>query len=160
MTLDKALMCVEDQYWSWLEALWKQGSNGMRSGGVGSDANVVGRGPVALSGCLVQRASTHNLYAVERPKKYGPHGELFFFLHMQKKPTFVPDSEAFKSYIGDGFLVPELKDESEASEDDQTDNVSNKALYVIGSTTKNCRVWAGHTEIVGGPNPAVLHFEQ
>ena len=33
---------------------------------------------------------------------------------------------------GDGFLVPELKDESEASEDDQTDNVSNEALYVIG----------------------------
>ena len=30
------------------------------------------------------------------------------------------------------FLVPELKDESEASEDDQTDNVSNEALYVIG----------------------------
>ena len=25
--LDKALKCVESQYWSWLEALWKQGSN-------------------------------------------------------------------------------------------------------------------------------------
>ena len=36
----------------WLEALWKQGSNGMRSGGVGSDATDVGRGPVAFSGCL------------------------------------------------------------------------------------------------------------
>ena len=51
---------------------------------------------------------------------------------MRKKPTFVPDSEAFNSYNGDGFLVPDLKDESEASEDDQTDNVSNEALYVIG----------------------------
>ena len=44
--LDKALKCVEDQ--CWLEALWKQGSNGMRSGGVGSDATVVGRGLVAF----------------------------------------------------------------------------------------------------------------
>ena len=30
-----------------------------------------------------------------------PHGELLVLL-MQKKPTFVPDSEAFSSYIGDG----------------------------------------------------------
>ena len=103
------------------------------------------------------------------PGRYGPRGELFFFLlekepmvlrelsrlgpsirqhgelHlllMQKKPTFVPDSEASNSYIGDGFLVPELKDESEASEDDQTDNVSNEALHVIGlhgSGDKVCR---------------------
>ena len=56
---------------------------------------------------------------------------------MQKKPTFVPDSEAFNSYIGDGFLLPELKDESEASEDEQADsssenNVGNGALFVIG----------------------------
>ena len=29
-----------------------KGSNGMRSGGVGSDATVVGRGPVPFSGCL------------------------------------------------------------------------------------------------------------
>ena len=33
---------------------------------------------------------------------------------MQKKPASVPDSEAFNSFIGDGFLV------------------SNEALYVIG----------------------------
>ena len=92
------------------------------------------------------------------PGRYGPYGELFFFfleqepivlsklvrfgpsirprddllLLMQKKPTVVPDSEAFNPHIGDGFLVPELKDESEASEDDQTDNVSNEALCVIG----------------------------
>ena len=60
-----------------------------------------------------------------------PHGELLFFL-MQKKPAFVPESEAFNSFIGDGFLVPELKGGSEASEDDQADNVSNEALCVIG----------------------------
>ena len=36
------------------------------------------------------------------------------------------------SFIGDGFLVPELKGGSEASDDDQADNVSNEALYVIG----------------------------
>ena len=65
-----------------------------------------------------------------------PHGELLLLL-MQKKPTFVPDSEAFNSYIGDGFLVSELKDESEASKDEQADsssenNVGNGALFVIG----------------------------
>ena len=65
-----------------------------------------------------------------------PHGELLFFLLMQKKPAFVPDSEAFNSYIKDGFLVPELKGECEASEDEQADsssanNVSNEALFVI-----------------------------
>ena len=52
-----------------------------------------------------------------------PHGELLLLL-MQKKPTFVPDSEAFNSYIGDGFLVPELKDASEASKDEQADTSS------------------------------------
>ena len=31
--LDKALKCVECQYCSWLEALWKQVSNSQRSGG-------------------------------------------------------------------------------------------------------------------------------
>ena len=46
-----------------------------------------------------------------------PHGELLLLL-MQKKPSFVPDSEAFNSYTGDGFLVPELKAECEASEDE------------------------------------------
>ena len=45
-----------------------------------------------------------------------PHGELLFLL-MQKKPAFVPDSEALNSFIGDGFLVPEVKGECEASED-------------------------------------------
>ena len=60
-----------------------------------------------------------------------PHGELLFHL-MQKKRAFVPDSEAFNSIIGDGFLVPELKGECEASEDEQADNVSNEAIYVFG----------------------------
>ena len=44
----------------------------------------------------------------------------------------MPDSEAFNSVIGDGFPVTELKGESEASEDEQADNVSNEALYVFG----------------------------
>ena len=39
---------------------------------------------------------------------------------MEKKPTIVLDSEVFNSFIGDGFLVPELKVESEASKDEQT----------------------------------------
>ena len=65
-----------------------------------------------------------------------PHGELLLLSMMQKKPTFVPDSEAFNSHIGDGFLVPELQDECEASKDEQADsasenNVGNGALFVI-----------------------------
>ena len=51
---------------------------------------------------------------------------------MQKKPAFLPDSEAFNSFIGDGFLIPEFKGESEASEEKQADNVSNEASYVTG----------------------------
>ena len=44
-----------------------------------------------------------------------PHGELLFFL-IQKKPARVPGSEAFNSFIEEGFLVPELKGGDEASE--------------------------------------------
>ena len=62
------------------------------------------------------------------PGKYGLHGDFL----IQKKPAFVPDSEAFNSFIGDGFRVPELKGGSGASDGDQADNVSNEALYVIG----------------------------
>ena len=112
---------------------------------------------MAFSGCLGQCASTHNLCAVECSKEtWGPYGELFYFL-LEKEPTvlrelirlgpsirphgeplslmqkqaFVPDSEAFKSFIGDGFPVPELKGECEASEDEQAEKVSNEALYVL-----------------------------
>ena len=60
-----------------------------------------------------------------------PHGELLLLL-VQKEPACVPDSEAFNSFVGDGFLKSELEDESEASKDEQADNVSNEALYVIG----------------------------
>ena len=49
----------------------------------------------------------------------------------------MPDSEAFNSYIGEGFLVPELRDGSDASKIEQADsssenNVGNGALFVIG----------------------------
>ena len=79
------------------------------------------------------------------PGKYGPHGEHLFFL-IQKKPAFVPDSEAFNSFIGDGFRVPELKGGSEASDGDQADNVSNQALDVIrlhgsGNKISLCLPW-------------------
>ena len=55
-----------------------------------------------------------------------PRGELLLLLIQKKKPTFGPDSEAFNSYIGDCFLVPELKDTSEASKDEQADSSSEK----------------------------------
>ena len=65
------------------------------------------------------------------PEKYGPHGMLLFFL-IQKKPAIVPNSEAFNAFIGDGFQVPELKGESEASDGYQAGNVNNETLHVIG----------------------------
>ena len=40
-----------------------------RPWGFGSDATVVGRGPVAFSGCMGKCAFTHNLYTVECPKE-------------------------------------------------------------------------------------------
>ena len=49
------------------------------------------------------------------PEKYGPHVGLLFFL-IQRKPAIVPNREAFNSFIGDGFQVPELKGESECSD--------------------------------------------
>ena len=58
-----------------------------------------------------------------------PHGELLLLL-MQKKPTFVSDSEAFNSCIGDGFLVPELKDGSESSKDERQ-TVRVKTTWVL-----------------------------
>ena len=64
-------------------------------------------------------------------EKYGPHGGLFFFL-IQKKPAVAPKREAFISFIGDGFQVPELKGEGEFSVDCQAGNVNNEVLHVIG----------------------------
>ena len=52
-----------------------------------------------------------------------PHGELLLPL-MQKKPTLVPDSEAFNFDIGEGFLIPELKDGKEASKNEQAHSSS------------------------------------
>ena len=53
-------------------------------------------------------------------------------LDSEEASFFLPDSGAFNSFIGDGFLVPELKGGNEASDDVQADNVSNEALYDIG----------------------------
>ena len=65
------------------------------------------------------------------PQKHRPYGVLLCFL-IEKKPAIVPNSEAFNSFIGDGFQVPELKGEREASEGYQAGNVNNEALHVIG----------------------------
>ena len=107
----------------------------MRSGVVGYDATVVGGGPVPFLDAWdsVRPRTTSAQWNV--PGRCGPHGELFFLLEkelmvlwelsrlgpsirphgelllllMQKKPTFVPDSEAFNSYIGMIFRSPGLK---------------------------------------------------
>ena len=69
------------------------------------------------------------------PGKYGPHGELLYFL-IQKKPAMVPSSEAFNSF-GDGFQIPELKGESEAFDGYQAGNVNNEALHCMDLVTKS-----------------------
>ena len=66
---------------------------------------------------------------MEHPREVWTAWEAFLLC---KKPVFVPDSEVFNSFIGDGFRVPELKGASEASDGDQGDNVGNEALCVIG----------------------------
>ena len=58
-------------------------------------------------------------------EKYGPHGGLLFFL-IQKKPAIVPNGEAFNSFIGDDFQVPESKGESQSSDSYQEGNVNNE----------------------------------
>ena len=55
-----------------------------------------------------------------------------FLVLVQKELVFVPGSEAFNSFVGYGFLIPELKGGSEVSEDEQADNGSNEASNVIG----------------------------
>ena len=65
------------------------------------------------------------------PEKYGPHGVLHFFL-IQKKPVIGPNSEAFDSFIGDGFQVSELNGERESSDGYLAGNVNNEALRVSG----------------------------
>ena len=91
-------------------------------------------------GLMGQCASTHNLYAVERPREVRavwralllPSGEEANG-PLGAESAGAQHTAAWRaSNIGDGFLVPELKDESEASEDDETDNVSNEALCVVG----------------------------
>ena len=111
-------------------------------------------GRVLGTACICAQPPRNNV-----PERYGPYGELLFFLFekesvvlrelirfgpstvphsellfslIQKKPALVPDSEAFNSFIGDGFLVPALKGASEASDDVQADNVSNEALHGSG----------------------------
>ena len=101
---------------------------------------------VAFFGCKGQCASAHNRHAMECSREIravrrafllpfeeradGPQGA--GSAGMQKKPAFVPDSEAFNSFIGAGFLVPELKRGSEASDGLQAGNVINEALHVVG----------------------------
>ena len=42
------------------------------------------------------------------PEKYGPYGVLLFFL-IQKKPAIEPNSEAFNSFLDDGFSCPRVE---------------------------------------------------
>ena len=48
-------------------------------GGVRFDFTVVGRGPLAFSGCMGQCASTYNLHAMECPKEVRPYSDLIPF---------------------------------------------------------------------------------
>ena len=78
----------------------------------------------------VDAVFAHSVNEWNVPGKYEPHGVLLVFV-IQKKPSCVPNSEAFNSFIGDPFQVPELKGESESSDGYQAGNVNNEALHVI-----------------------------
>ena len=86
---------------------------------------------LAFSGRVGQCASTHSFHALARSREVWAAWRAPFFL-IQKKPAVVPNSEAVNSLIGDGFQIPELKGESEASDGYQAGNVNNEALNVIG----------------------------
>ena len=122
---DLMLSLWEEIWWPFLDA-WDNVRpratlrNGMSQGDMGRVVNSffpLGKGANGPQGA--ESAGPSN----------GPQGELLLLL-MQKKPTFVPDSEAFNSYIGDGFLAPELKDKSEASKDEQADG-SSETTWVM-----------------------------
>ena len=138
VALDKALKCVEVQYWGWTLArvfCWIEVA--MTCGRVGSGlVPELWGNPLwekvwpfldAWDSVRLRTASTQ----WHIPGESGPRGEHFFSI--QKKPVFVPDSEAF---FHRGRLssarVEVRKCGSEASDDSQADNVSNEALYVIG----------------------------
>ena len=55
--------------------LW---SRGLRHGPRDVGKALVGKG-LALFGPVGQCAFAHSIHAVERSRKHGPHGELFFF---------------------------------------------------------------------------------
>ena len=96
----------------WEEVLWPflDAWDGVRPRTTSTQWNVPGRcGPYGELFFFLLEKEPMVLRELSRlVPSIWPHGELLLIL-MQKKPTFVPDSKAFNSYIGDGFLVPELK---------------------------------------------------
>ena len=116
----------------------------MRSGGVGSDATVVGRGPVAFAGCVGQCACTHNLHAVECPREIW--AVLRALLLLEKNPMVLrelirPGSsipvEAVKAcaLVGLHMIAEEDSwrmdsDSSFSSSSTSENNVGNGALFV------------------------------
>ena len=56
----------------------------------------------------------------------------FFFFFCSEGAGSCARQRGLQLFRRDGFPIPELKSGSEASEDDQADNLSNVASYVIG----------------------------
>ena len=85
---------LSSQYRSWLEALWKQDSIGRRSGCVRSDATVVEEVLRPFLDALgsVRLHTTATQWSV--PGRYGPYGELFFFL-LKKEPMVLGELVRF-----------------------------------------------------------------
>ena len=59
---------------------------------------------LAFSGLVGLCVAMYSFHAVEHPREVWAAWRAFFFL-VQKKLVFVPDSEAFNSFIGDGSRV-------------------------------------------------------
>ena len=62
-------------------------------------------GRLALLGSDGLCVFTHSIRGVECAEKYGPHGELFFFL-IQKEPATVPGSETFSLFFNGDMRTP------------------------------------------------------
>ena len=67
------------------------------------------------------------------------HGVVLFSL-FQKKPAFVPGSEAFKSFIGDGFPVPELKGGGEATAGAMRRCMSLDHMDLVTKSLATCKI--------------------
>ena len=127
---------------------------------LGREADLGGR--LALLGCDGYCVFVHSVNGVECAREVWAARCAPFFHPDSEEANCSTNREAFNSFIGDGFQVPELEGESEASKDEQAgssseNNVGNGALFVIGLQGSGdviilkpttCSTWAATTDVL------------